>query len=194
MKTDGRSGTMEKVYHEYTTLFQAGNEKGLTFFYLEFHAALALYANRWVENRSIAEEIASEAFVKIWKMHEKLDSYGAIRAYLYKIVYRDAMHTLRKEQKRNKVEQIAKLPEVNNDTPYHHVVRTETYRMIRSALKELAPGSQRVLTMYYLEGKSSVEIAAELNLSPGTIRNQKRQGLAALRKKFQQLLLLFSAV
>lgn len=187
MSSNGRNHTEKQVL-----AFQKGDEQALAFFYLEFHAALAFYANRWVENRSIAEEIASEAFVKIWKMHGKLDSYGAIRAYLYKIVYRDSIRILKKEQRKNAVERAAASQEVNNDTPYHDVVRAETYRMIRLALKELAPGSQKVLTMYYLEGKSSIEIAAELNLSPGTIRNQKKQGLTALRKKFLQFLSLFS--
>lgn len=179
---------------EYSLLFQQGDEQGLAFFYLEFHAALSLYAYRFVQNRAIAEEIASDAFLKTWKKNYKLDSYNGIRAYLYKIVYRDAMHTLRKEQKRNIVEQAATPPEVNNNTPYHQVIRSETYRMLHSALKKLAPGSKKVLTMYYLEGKSSVEIAAELNLSPGTIRNQKKQGLITLRKKFKQFLLLFSII
>lgn len=176
---------------EYAHAFQQGSEHALSFFYREFLPALSLYANKWVQDRSIAEEIASGAFIKIWKMHYKLGSYGAIRAYLYKIVYRDAMHYLRKEKKRNSVEESATEPDINYDTPYNHLIRTETYRLIRSALKELTPGSQRVLTMYYLEGKSSVEIAAELNVTPGTVRNQKKQGLTVLRKKFKQFLLLF---
>jgi RNA polymerase sigma-70 factor, ECF subfamily len=70
------------TFNEYASSFQRGEEKALAFFYHEFHPVLSLYANRWVEDRSIAEEIASGALVKTWQMHWKLDSYGAIQAYL----------------------------------------------------------------------------------------------------------------
>ncbi|MBY0477664.1 MAG: sigma-70 family RNA polymerase sigma factor [Chitinophagaceae bacterium] len=187
---------MEAANHDikkeqYALAFQQGEERALAYFYREFLPALSLYANKWVQDFSIAEEIASGAFIKIWKMHYKLDSYGDIRAYLYKIVYRDAMHYLRKEKNRSRVEVAVAVPDISFNSPYDHLIRTETYRLIHSALKELAPGSQRVLKMYYLEGKSSVEIAAELNVTPGTVRNQKKQGLALLRKKMKQFLLCF---
>src|SRR5258708_840146 len=71
---------------EYAQLFQEGEEIALNFFFRELHPALALFANRWVNNRSLAEEIAADAFIKTWKMHRKLDSYPSIRAYLYKVV------------------------------------------------------------------------------------------------------------
>lgn len=176
---------------EYALLFQQGEEESLAFFYLEFHAALALYANRWVQNRALAEEIASDAFIKTWKQHYKLDSYKGIMAYLYKTVQRDCQHAIKRERKRNEVHQKAQ-PEVgNNDTPYHHVIRSEVYRIIHTALKELSPGSRRVLAMHYLEGKTTGEIAKELQLSPSTIKTQKTKGLEALRKKLLRPMLFF---
>lgn len=164
-------------------LFQQGEEQGLAFFYREFLPALSLYANKWVEDFSIAEEIASGAFLKAWKMHEKLDSYNAIRAYLYKIVYRDTMHYLRKEKSRSRIEKVAASTDIEFNSPYDHLIRTETYRIIHSALKELAPGNQKVLTMYYLEGKTTGEIANELGVHPSTVKTQKLRGMEALRKK-----------
>lgn len=167
---------------QYALAFQRGEEEALAFFYREFLPALSLYANKWVADFSIAEEIASSAFIKIWKNHHKLDCYGAIRAYLYKIVYRDAMHYLRKEKSRSRVEEVASRPDIEFNSPYDHLIRTETYRIIHSALKELAPGNQKVLTMYYLEGKTTGEIANELGVHPSTVKTQKLRGMEALRK------------
>ena len=176
---------------EYAVLFQEGDEQALAFFYLEFHAALALFANRWVDNRSIAEEIASDAFLKTWKMHGKLTSYKGIRAYLYKTVRRDSHHALKKEQRRMEIHQKSQPPAVTNDTPFHHTVRSEVYRIIHLALKDLSPGNRKVLTMHYLEGKTTGEIARELDLSPNTINTQKTRGLEALRKKLSNPMLIF---
>lgn len=174
----------------YVASFQKGEEKSLDFFYRQFHPALSLYANRWLQNRSLAEEIASEAFVKIWKMHWKLDSYQAIQAYLYKIVLRDAQRAIKQENRRAKLHTEAQLPDIINDTPFDNLVRTEVYRLVHTALKDLAPGSKKVLTMHYLDGKTTGEIARELQLSPSTIKTQKSKGLEALRKTLLRPILL----
>ena len=133
----------------------------------------------------MAEEIAADAFIKTWKMHWKLDSYPAIRAYLYKTVHRDCVHALKKEKKRNETHHQSGMPVVTNDTPFEHMVRSEVYRLIHSALKDLSAGNQKVVKMYYLEGKTTGQIARELNLSPNTINTQKTRGLEALRKKIK---------
>lgn len=190
MKAGDHSTGME----EYALAFQQGDEKALAFFYKEFHPILSLYANRLLQNRFIAEEIASGAFVKIWKMHSKLSSYGAIRAYLYTIVRRDCQRCLKQEFKRTKIHKEAQLPIVTNDTPFENLVRSEVYRQVHSALKNLAPGSRKVLTMHYIDGKTTGEIAKELHLSPSTIKTQKAKGLEALRKTMLKPISIFICI
>jgi len=188
---------MEAGYHkwtreEYAAAFQQGDEQALAFFYREFHPALALYAHHWVQNRSIAEEIASDALVKTWRMHHKLDSYGAIRAYLYKIVQRASLDSLQREQKRAALHRRSEPTENNGDTPFDHLVRSEVYRIIHTALKDLTPANRKVIIMHYLEGKTTGQIARELKLHRSTINTQKTKGLETLRKKLlRPILLLF---
>lgn len=167
---------------EYASLFQQGDEQALAFFFREFHPALALFASRWVQSRSIAEEIAADAFVKTWKMHWKLSSYLAIRTYLYKTVRRDSQLALKREQRRTEIHKLSQPPEITNDTPFDQTVRSEVYRLIHSALRNLSPGNRKVLTMHYLEGKTTGQIARELDLSTNTVKTQKARGLEALRK------------
>ena len=166
---------------EYALSFQQGNERALNFFYKEFHPALSLFANKWLKDRQASEEISSEAFVKTWRMRDKLDSYGAIRAYLYKIVQRDSFTALKKRRKFpiNLTENIIS---IENETAFDRIAEAEVARLISSALDELPPGSSRILSMYYYEGKSTGKIARELNLHTSTIKTQKKNGLEALRK------------
>lgn len=178
---------------EYAALFQQGEEEGLRYFYLQFYPALTHFANRWVNSLPIAEEIVADAFINTWKMHSKLDSYAAIRAYLYTVVRRASQKGQRGERKRVSVHLAVQKPDYLEDTPYDYTIRAEVYRLIHSSLRELPPGSQKVLMMHYLEGKSTGQIARELQRSPSTIKAQKISGLTALRKKIQRpLLILFS--
>ena len=186
----------KRSLEQYAHAFQQGDEQALAFFYREFYPSLAHYANRWTENRPIAEEIASGAFIKAWRMHWKLDSYGGIRAYLYKIVLRDSQDTLKRERKRRATHRDSKPLKISHDTPFDQLIRSEVYRQVHTALKDLSPANRRVLTMYYLEGKTTGQIAAELKLHPSTIKTQKTKGLEILRKKLLRptLVLLFILV
>jgi RNA polymerase sigma-70 factor, ECF subfamily len=173
--------------------FQAGDEKALSFFYKEFHPALSLYAYKWLKERTLAEEIAAEALIKTWKMHSKLNSYAGIRAYLYKTVRRDCWR-LAKTKKAALIDiNTVDIPAGKN-SPFDILLQTEVYRHIHTALKEVAPASRRVLIMHYLDGKTTGQIARELSLHPSTIKTQKKQGLAALRKKISRALLWFIVV
>lgn len=177
--------------NNYALLFQDGNEKALSFFYYEFYPALAHYSFQLTLSRPVAEEIASEAFVKIWRMHYKLDSYAGIKAYLYKIVHRDSIKAVANEQKRASIYRNIK-PQTTTDSPFDSLVRTEVYRLIHTALKSLSPAKRRVIIKYYLEGKTTGQIAKELNLQPSTIRTQKTKGFDDLKNAIvKPLVLLF---
>lgn len=166
--------------HQLAFLFQEGKEKALSFFYKEFHPALSLYAYQWLRDRSVAEEVASEALVKTWKMHSKLDSYAGIRAYLYKTVRRDCIRII-KYRKAPVIDIDSIDIPIEQPSPFDILLKTEVYRHIHTALKEVSPGSRRVLIMHYLDGMTTGQIARELQLHRSTINTQKQEGLAKLR-------------
>lgn len=166
--------------HEYALAFNNGDENALSFFYHSFYPALVFYSHQLTKNRPLAEEIASEAFVKTWRMHYKLNSYPGIKSYLYKIVHRDSIEAISGEQKR--VKAFHHLQSLSIDTPFDNLVRTEVSRIIHEALENLTPAARRVVIMYFLEGKSTGQIARELNQHPSTIKTHKMLGLKALKK------------
>lgn len=170
-----------EIGNNYALLFQNGNEKALSFFYHEFYPALVHYSIQLTQSRPMAEEIASEAFVKVWNMHFKLDTYAGIKAYLYKIVHRDSIHANTREQKRSK--SLKQRPLQNDtETPFDCMVRSEVYRLIHAALKDLSPANRKVMIMHYLHGKTTGQISKELDLHPSTIKTQKARALQALKK------------
>lgn len=177
------AGNHSEINEEHAIGFNRGYEKSLSFFYHEFYPVLANYSFHLTQSRSIAEEIASEAFVKAWRMHYKLDSYAGIKAYLYKIVHRDSIEAILKERKRAKIYKDFQ-PQTATASPFDNMVRSEVYRMIQAALKGLSPGARRVIIMHYFEGKNTGQISRELKLHPSTIKTQKMQGLKALKKVF----------
>lgn len=170
----------EAHYHpdNYAIAFSRGDEQALAHYFSELHPALTIYANQWVKNFPLAQEIASEAFVKTWQKHYKFNSYEGIKAYLYTVVRRDSYKAARRL---NHIDRFIS-DAVDNNTPFSFLVRAETYRLLYAALQKLSPGNKKVITMYYLEGKTTGEIARELNLHPHTVQTQKLRGIKALQK------------
>jgi RNA polymerase sigma-70 factor (ECF subfamily) len=175
---------------EQALLFQQGNEAALAYFFHSFYPALSLFAFRVLNNQQMAEDIASDAFIKTWKMHWKLNSFAGIRAYLYKTVQRDCVHALKQERRRNEVHSLSSSG-LLQETPLQQLVSAETYRLVHAAIKTLSPGNRRVITMHFIDGKTNAEIAKELNLHPHTVQTQKVRGLKALAKVIKHSLLLF---
>lgn len=165
--------------------FKAGDEKALAFFYGDLLSVLAVSAFRYTKCSWVAEEIASEALIATWRMRSKLDSFGAIKAYAYTCVRNACSRAAAIRKKRLHAEHQAGEIDINTDTPYQYTVRAEVYRLVHTSLKELPEGSRNVLIMHFLEGKSTGQIARELNRATSTIKMQKANGLAALRKKMQ---------
>ncbi|HRO46336.1 sigma-70 family RNA polymerase sigma factor [Agriterribacter sp.] len=172
------------LYHpdEYAIAFQNGDERALSFFFKELHPALTHYANQWVNNLPLSQDIASEAFVKTWQKHFKFNSFDGIKAYLYTIVRRDSFRAVQKQKRYLQLDPASAYDTPESDTPFSFLVRAETCRLLYSALQKLSPGNKRVIAMYYLEGKTTGQIARELNLHPHTVQTQKLRGIKALQK------------
>ena len=186
---------IESLYdaNEYAPAFQRGEEKGFDFFFRELFPSLCFFANRILNNKCEAEDIASYAFVKIWKRHSQFDNAKNIRSYLYQIVRNDCLR-FNHQQKRSKniTKEIRYLSIGDLENNYEaDIIRAELLGEIYKAIDTLPTQCRRIFKMLYIQGKSVKEISSELEISASTIRTQKSRGLAVLNLKVKFLPLLF---
>jgi RNA polymerase sigma-70 factor (ECF subfamily) len=171
-----------------------GNEQGLDHFFNCYYAPLTFFVLKLTGDQQLAEDIASEAFVKLWKRREELSGEGSLKAYLYRMVRNAAIDHMRM-QKRNQAARSEFLHVVTEpEMPVlHRMIETETLDRIYRSLQHLPPKCSQVFRMFYLQGKSYAEIAEELGLSPHTVRNQKARALRLLKTRLSYFSLILSA-
>lgn len=170
---------------EYALAFQQGEEKGFDFFFRDLFPALCFFANHILDNRCEAEDIASSAFIKIWRRHSQFNDAKNIRSYLYQIVRNDCLK-FHQQQKRSAftTKEIRYLSTRDVENNYEaDIIRSEFSDEIYKAINTLPTECRKIFKLLYIQGKSIKEISSELEITASTIRTQKARGLAVLKQK-----------
>jgi len=171
------------------TAFQQGLHAGIAVLFDAWYPSLCSYIRSLTNDHSVAEEIASEAFVKTWQYRQQFSTSDAIRAYLFTIARRDAFRLLQHRQKNREVsipENLLLTTAQSVQSP--EILQTEISEAIADAIHTLPPRCRQIFKLLYTEGMGTSEIARELVISPYTVRAQKARAINLLRSKLLRVL------
>jgi RNA polymerase sigma-70 factor, ECF subfamily len=168
----------------------AGNDANAFEVVLERHSDAAFsLAYRICGRRSLAEDIAQEAFLSVWRSGARYDrARGSVRTWTLGIVHNRAVDALRRsgvhERRRASdegIEGTLEAPERTESQALDNAVSHE----IRGALGELPTEQRRVIELAYFGGFTHLEIASMLDTPVGTVKGRMRLGLNKLRGHLQ---------
>ncbi len=164
--------------------FRKGNSKALNSIFKLYYAALCYFADRIIANKEEAEDIVSESFLKLWKIHENFDSLYGVRAFLY-VATRNACLNYLKQADRVTRQQVdvAHLLDPEMDKTFAEVTRAEVLRDVYAAIETLPAQCKKIVRLSFIEGLKNHEIAEQLNISIHTVKNQKVRGIYLLKMK-----------
>jgi RNA polymerase sigma-70 factor, ECF subfamily len=129
-------------------------------------------------NRAEAEELAQDAFLKVWERWDRVADMEKPVGYLY----RTAMNLFRKRYRRVVV---ALRKTVSVELREDEFTTAEDQSLVAAALAELAPRQRAALVLTELIGFSSEEAGPMLGVSPGTVRSLASQGRAAMKRHLE---------
>ncbi len=138
------------------------------------HARRSAYAlcGNWSE----AEEIAQNAFVKVYAKWPKIRRDSA-DAYLHTVMTRTFLDARRRVRGRER--SVAEPP----DTPSHDRDAPERQGLLR-ALQDVPPRQRAALVLRFVHDLSVEQAAEALGCSTGTVKSQTARGLQALRAAY----------
>ncbi len=133
----------------------------------ELHPGLFRYCHRLTGDPDLADDVAQEAFVRLYEHRVEGDEHG-IRAWLF----RTATHLVRDrfrvaENRRRLLEANPVRPE-GTEPPDRPVERAEDVTRVRAALEGLSERDREMLLARY-EGFSYREIAEAFDVAPGSV-------------------------
>lgn len=153
----------------------------------KYYDNLFVYANLFLQDKNIADEIVSDVFTDLWVKRKTIKIKTNFSAYLYKSTKNKALSFLRKK----------KLDFYNIDgddnnyvedcNPEKKVIRLEQTNKVENILDLIPPRSREVFTLHRFDNLKYKEIAELLGISKNTVENHIVKALKILRDYYKSI-------
>lgn len=148
---------------------------------------LVNYLTRMTGERAAAEDLAHDAFVRLFERAASYRPQGKFRAYLFRI----AVNLLRSQERRKQRWRLitGRLLSSNGDRPEPaaatRVLGEERDRRVADAVARLPHRFRAPIVLFNVEGWSYREIATALGCREGTVKSRIHRGRQILRRELE---------
>ena len=182
---DTARGRQYLLYADEDLVFLVGRGDAAAFAVLYDRHGRAAYslAYRMMGEKQAAEDLAQEAFLKVWRSAGGyLSGKGSARTWILSIVHNRGIDQLRSLASRRRTQEKIEV-EARRFQPseaFAETWRNSRRDQVREALNSLPPKQLEILELAYFSGYTQVEIARMLGLPLGTVKGRTRLGLKKL--------------
>jgi RNA polymerase sigma-70 factor (ECF subfamily) len=142
-------------------------------------ASLVRLARLFTDDRTGAEDIVQEAFIRLYHAADRIRHHEKSAAYLRSIVL-----NLARDHNRRGLLSLRHQDSMSDrrtpEAPEYQVVRSESRSEVIDALNDLSPRQRDCLVLRYYMDLTETQIASTLAISPNSVKTHCRRGMAAL--------------
>ncbi|MBL1410422.1 RNA polymerase sigma factor [Sphingobacterium faecale] len=167
--------------------FLEGEEHAFKYIFNTYYKRMCLYARSFVDESREAEDLAGDAFIRIWEGKKAYESVCHLKAAIYQTVRRLGINNLEATKRRNLRANIY-YEEHSQIAPsqLQEIVFVEAMAELYHAIEALPNKAQEIIRLTYLEGKSNLEVAEIMGINVQTVKNQKLRALTLLRSRISK--------
>ncbi len=162
---------------------KACDEEALSELYHRHANAVFRYIYYRVGDQEAAEDLVGDVFVRAM---EGLPSYQQtgipFEAWLYRIAQARVVDHYRRQNVRRTVALDEQLPDGEETTPDRVAAKSDEIRQAREAMSRLTDEQQMVLSLRFIAGHPTAEVATLLGKTEGAVKALQSRALASLRR------------
>ncbi len=165
-----------KTDEELVLEIQEGNILSFETLVRRYQVRIIYFARRYVRNQDLAEEVAQDCFLKVYRAIDRVDPNRKFSTFLFEVAKNQAISRLRQ-----------KPPEV----PLSETVAAEAGPdvvdkvAVHQAVQKLPKTYRRAVELYYFSDLSYEEIGYKLHLPINTVRTHLRRAKEKLKWMLQ---------
>ena len=168
-----------------------GDDSAFEAFFASHYDRIYTVVFRLVGNQADAEDITQQAFMKLYHAFDRLDAQTEetnMAGWLYRVAVNQAYDTLRRQKRRHTWrENLGRLWPLNQSAsdPAGAIERQEAQARVRRILAGMKPRDAKLLLLRHA-GLSYKELAAALDVAPGSVGSLLTQAKRTFAKKYRR--------
>jgi RNA polymerase sigma-70 factor (ECF subfamily) len=173
-----------------------GDEAGFNYLVGKYHRAMISFLFRMVHNQAVAEELAQEVFLRVYRSRESYRAEAKFTTWLYRIATNLAVNHARDTRHERSAstiyldapdEESGTTPDVADDTPSveQNILRDERMAAIRSHVMALPERQRMAVLMHKYQGMDYRQIGDVLKLSESATKSLLFRAYQTLRDKLK---------
>jgi RNA polymerase sigma-70 factor, ECF subfamily len=174
-----------------------GDESGFTYLVGKYHRAMIHFLFRMVRNQAIAEELAQEVFLRVYRSRESYRAEAKFTTWLYRIATNLAVNHARDTKHERAASTIyldapdqetGTTPDVADDeiSVEQRLVRDERMAAIRTHVMALPERQRMAVLMHKYQGMDYKQIGDVLKLSESATKSLLFRAYQTLRDKLKE--------
>lgn len=167
---------------------RAGDAGAFDAIFRRWYEPLVRLAEGMLRERAVAEEIAQDVMLELWRRRESLDADGTPQAYLFQATRNRALNHVRARKVRERSEPFVACAEAVGAEADGLLVEEEMEVALRAAMDALPPRCREVFELSRVQGLRYAEIASTLGVSVKAVEAQMGKALRVMRERLARWL------
>lgn len=157
----------------------------ITSSYEEYHSIILSYITYRITHRYEAEDLAQDVFVRLLDYKQMLRP-DTVKYFLFTIARNIVIDYLRRYYKKQEIDSyLYDMTETSTNETEEQIIGNDLMSIERRRLAAMPEQRRLIYTLNRFEGKTSPEIATEMNLSCRTVENHLFIGRREMRDFFR---------
>jgi RNA polymerase sigma-70 factor (ECF subfamily) len=162
-----------------------GDRQAMQTFFLRHRTGVFQFAMRIARNPSVADEVANDVFLDVWRKASRFESRSRVLTWLLAITRNKALSALRQRPTEAIDQDIAEKVVDTDDDPEAAICKLENNSVVRECLIQLSPAHRAIIDLIYFQERSIGEVAQMVEVPVNTVKSQ----MFYARKRLEGLLI-----
>lgn len=161
------------------------------------YVKLSFFANKFLNDLQVAEEIVSDTFAYLWEEREHIKVTNSVNAYLYRMVQNRCLNYLKHRKIESEYVNYLAKHNLLSEVPAagrNPCIEKELEAQVLKAIEELPEKCREVFKMSRFDHLQNKEIAQQLNISHKTVERHMTIALDRMRACLKHLFGLLAVI